>query len=450
MKERIVEKIRNAGVVGAGGAGFPTHVKVNATVDTVLVNGASCEPLLMSDPYLMEQHTQLLLRGLQAVLDCTGATRGIVCLKSKHAEALAAVHSAVKADVAAGVSANRAAKLEVFELRDFYPAGDEQVLVHEVLGRTVPEGGIPLQVGVVVSNVETLCNVAQALDDIPVTERYVTVTGEVRNPVLVRVPVGTLVEDILAFAGGATIADYRVVDGGPMMGRVLPSIAHPITKTTSGLLVLPPEHTVVARKIMDPEHVRRITQTICCQCSQCTDMCPRALLGHGLHPHKLMRVMTSQFLESPLAREALLCSECGVCEKFACPMQVSPRELNAQIKQALMREGQRWQASDRPLAPHPFRTVRAIPTKRLMQRLDVLCYDKHFEAATSFTPERVALPLRQHIGAAALCIVTPGQRVRVGDIIGEIPEKALGARVHASIDGVVSSVDDGLVTINRV
>lgn len=442
MKERIVEKIRLAGVVGAGGAGFPTHVKANATVDTVLVNGASCEPLLMSDPYLMEQHTALLLRGLHALLDCTGAARGIVCLKAKHTHALEAVRHAVAADTSG--------KLEVFELRDFYPAGDEQVLVHEVLGRTVPEAGIPLNVGVVVSNVETLCNVALALEDIPVTQRYVTVTGEVATPMLVKVPVGTVVEDILTFVGGATIADYRVVDGGPMMGRVLSDTSLPITKTTSGLLVLPPDHTVVARKIMEPERLRRITQNICCQCSQCTDMCPRYLLGHNLHPHKLMRVLDAEFLESPTAREALLCSECGICEKFACPMLVSPRELNVQIKQALMREGQRWQPSDKALTVHAFRTERAVPTKRLMQRLDVLRYDQHFDAAATFMPHRVAIPLRQHIGAPAQCTVAAGDTVREGDVIGEIPEKALSARVHASISGRVVSVDNCIVTINRV
>lgn len=441
MKEHIIEKIRMAGVVGAGGAGFPTHVKVNASVDTVLVNGASCEPLLMSDPWLMARETALLLRGLHAVLDCTGAGRGILCLKPKHKDALNAVRAAVATDTSG--------RLDVLELRDFYPAGDEQVLVHEALGRTVPEGGIPLQVGVVVSNVESLCNVALALDDIPVTRRYVTVAGEVRNPMLVRVPVGTLVEDVLAFAGGPTLADYRVVDGGPMMGKVLPDPGRPVTKTTSGLLVLAPDHTVVARKIMDPERVRRITQTICCQCSQCTDLCPRSLLGHSLHPHRLMRVLSAQ-LESPAAREALLCSECGVCEKFACPMNVSPRELNAQIKQMLLGQGQRWQASEKEYSAHPFRAQRAVPTARLMGRLDVARYERHFDTALDFLPDRVSIALRQHIGAAALPTVAPGQRVHEGDVIGEIPEKALGARVHASIDGVVAGIDDGLVTINRV
>lgn len=440
MNAQIVENIRDAGVVGAGGAGFPTHVKVNASVDTVLVNGASCEPLLMSDPVLMETQTAAMVRGLLAVLGCTGAGRGVICLKGKHRKAMQAVREAVAAD--------KSCRLEVFELRDFYPAGDEQVLVHEVLGRTVPEAGIPLQVGVVVSNVETLCNVARAMEGTPLTERYVTVTGEVKQHMVVRVPVGTLVEDVLAFAGGPTITDYVVVDGGPMMGRVLPDTHQPVTKTTSGLIVLSPDHTVVARKVMDPERVRRITSTICCQCSQCTDLCPRNLLGHRLRPHLLMRAAGGTDLAaSPAAREALLCSECGICEKFACPMLVSPREVNAQIKRALMQEGVRWDAQGRKPVVHPFRGTRYVPTSRLMQRLDVVKYDTHPGLIKGFAPQVVEIALKQHIGAPAACLVAVGDRVAQGDLIGEIPDKALGARVHASIEGTVTSVADGKVVI---
>ena len=368
-------------------------------MDTVLVNGASCEPLLMSDPYLLEAEIQTVVRGLEAVLDCTGAGKGIICLKGKHPKAMAAVRDAVTRD--------GTGRLEAFELKDFYPAGDEQVLVREVLGRTVPEGGIPLQVGAVVSNVESLYNVALALEDTPTTHRYVTVTGEVKRRMVVKVPVGAQVCDVIAFAGGPTIADFKVVDGGPMMGRVLPDMRQSVTKTTSGLIVLPPDHTVVARKIMDPARVRRITNTICCQCSQCTDLCPRNLLGHSLHPHKLMRVLDQEF-SSPMAKEALLCSECGICEKFACPMMVSPREVNAQIKKTLMREGVRWEASGRTPVDHPFRESRAVPTKRLMLRLNVAQYDTHFDTACEFSASRVAIPLRQHIGAPATCVVSPG------------------------------------------
>lgn len=439
MKDRIIQKIKDSGVVGAGGAGLPTHVKADATVETVLVNGASCEPLLMSDPYLMEAEIDTVVRGLETFLECTGAKKGIICLKGKHGKAMTSVQDAVARD--------SKGRLEVFELKDFYPAGDEHVLVNEVLGKIVPERGIPLQIGAVVANVETLYNVALCMDDKPVTHRYLTVTGEIKNPMVLKVPVGTLVSDVLAFAGGPTISDFKVVDGGPMMGRVLPDIHQPVTKTTSGLIVLPPDHTVVARKIMDPVKVRRITNNICCQCSQCTDLCPRSLLGHRLNPHKLMRVMSDQVLTSAVAREALLCSECGICEKFACPMMVSPREVNAQIKQILMREGIRWEASPKELKAHPFRSSRFVPTKRLIQRLNLVQYDTHPESAGEYTPSTVKIPLRQHIGAPASCVVSQGDKVRCGDLIGEIPDKAMGARVHASIDGVIESINDGMITI---
>lgn len=440
MTKQIVEKIRNAGVVGAGGAGLPTHIKADAAVDTVLVNGASCEPLLLSDPHLMETETDTLLKGLETMLDCTGATKGIVCLKSKHAKALEAVKAAL--------SKRASGRLDFFELDDFYPAGDEHVLVNEVLGRTVPERGIPLQVGAVVANVETLCNVARAMDDVPVTHRLLTVAGEIRRPMIVKVPVGTPVMDILAFAGGPTVANWKVVDGGPMMGQVLTDVDRAsVKKTTSGLLVLPPEHTVVAGKIMDPAKVRRITNTVCCQCSLCTDLCPRRLLGHSLHPHKLMRVPESQTLASPVAREALLCSECGICEKFACPMLISPREVNAQIKQRLMKEGLRWESSGTPPAPSPFRKSHHVPSKRLLQRLNLIQYDTHPGYAGEFTPPLLRVSMRQHLGTPANCLVVAGNKVNRGDPIGEIPENTMSARIHAGISGTVESVTDGVVTI---
>ena len=439
MKEQTIEKIKTAGVVGAGGAGLPTHIKANATVDTVLVNGASCEPLLMSDPYLMEKELPTMIRGLKAVVDCVGATKGIICLKGKHAEAVRSVQKAVPQELGNW--------LEYFVLEDFYPAGDEHVLVNEVLGRTVPEAGIPLQVGAVVSNVETLYNIALALDGQPVTERYLTVSGEVRNPMVLKVPVGTLVSEVIAHAGGALIKDYKVVDGGPMMGRVLPNADQPVTKTTSGLLVLPSDHTVVARKIMNPAQVRRITNTICCQCSFCTDLCPRNLLGHNLHPHKLMRLLEGDVASNPLAREALLCSECGICEKFACPMLVSPREVNAQIKQALRASNIRWEGTGKPPVNSMFRTSRHIPTKRLVQRLNLDKYEDHPPFAGTYTPSAVQIPLHQHIGAPSTCVVAVGDRVRKGDVIGEIPEGAMAARVHASIDGLVTSIANGRVSI---
>ena len=200
MSTDVVHKVRAAGVVGAGGAGFPTHVKLQAEVQRVLANGASCEPLLASDPYLMTHHADLVIDGLRRVMECTRADKGTICIKSKHGSALEALRSRSTVDSTAG-------DIAVFELEDFYPAGDEFILVNEVLGKTVPEGGIPLNVKVVVSNVESLMNISLAMRGKPVTDRYLTVCGEVVRPMIVKAPVGTPVHDVIALAGGPKVAN---------------------------------------------------------------------------------------------------------------------------------------------------------------------------------------------------------------------------------------------------
>ncbi len=440
MREDIVDKVRTAGVVGAGGAGFPTHVKLQFEVRNVLANGASCEPLLSSDPYLMEHHTSLVVEGLQTVMDCTGSPSGSICLKTKHISATAALRAALAANGHNG-------GIDVFELEDFYPAGDEFILVNEVLGKTVPEGGIPLHVLAVVSNVESLLNIARAMADKPVTDRYLTVCGEVNQPIICKVPLGTPVDKVIEFAGGPRIAEYGIVMGGPMMGKVLTDGTAPVVKTTSGIIVLFPNHSVIRDKVKSLTQMRSIAKSACTQCSRCTDLCPRYLIGHTLRPHKIMRHlayhpgMTGEVLE-----DALICSECGVCEKFACPMMLSPREINAAVKQKLLKEGIKREPGTETYKVSPFKDTRKIPLGRLLDRLDVTRYDTHPEfCGDNFQVNRVCLPLQQHLGQPALPVVQAGDKVKRGDLIGEIPEGALGARVHASIDGVVESVGDQVV-----
>jgi len=440
MNPDIVEKVRAAGIVGAGGAGFPTHVKLSADVERVLGNGASCEPLLMSDPYIMERETEGVLRGLFLAMQSTGAVRGTICLKGKHHKAMEVVSKAV----GSGSFKN----IDVFELGDFYPAGDEQVLVYDVMGRVVPEGGIPLQVGAVVSNVESLLNISRAVDEgNPVIERYLTVTGEVAKPLVIKVPIGTSIDEVIDFAGGATVNDFKVVIGGPMMGVVSSDLTIPVTKTTSGVIVLPADHNVIAGKTSDPDRMMRITKLVCCQCSRCTDLCPRHLLGHSLEPHKIMRQLGSKmFLSSEIMADALICCECGICEKYACPMMISPREVNARIKRDLLKDGVKRSPRHDEYRPSRFRAFRKVPTRRLVERLQVGQYDGH----PGFVEERipvkeVSIPLKQHLGAPAVSVVKVGDHVGQGNLIGEIPDGALGARVHASIEGTVISVDDVVV-----
>ena len=440
MRETIVDNVRAAGVVGAGGAGFPTHIKLQFEAEHVLGNGASCEPLLKSDPYLMEYHTDLVLDGLRIVMDCTHADKGTICLKSKHPQATAKLKEAI----AAGKNADRT---DLFQLEDFYPAGDEFILVNEVLGKIVPEGGIPLNVATVVNNVESFVNISRAMQGKPVTDRYLTVCGEVRNPAVCKVPIGMPASAVIAMAGGASISDYAAVMGGPMMGRVLTNNDEPVTKTTSGIIVLPSGHTVVQGKQKSLEQMRRIAKSACTQCSRCTDLCPRYLIGHSIQPHKIMRHLAyTPGMMGDILEDALICCECGVCEKFACPMMLSPREINAAIKQKLLSQGVKRDVPRKTYQVSTFKETRKIPLKRLMQRLDVSQYDLPLPFyENEIRVNEVSIPLQQHIGKPAVPVVKTGDRVEKGNLIGEIPENLLGARVHASIDGVVTSVGDSIV-----
>lgn len=442
MRADIIDKIRAAGVVGAGGAGFPTHVKLQFEVEQVLANGASCEPLLVSDPYLIEHHADIILDGLGTVMECTNAGKGTVCVKSKHRRALESLRRKIAGN-------GYARHIDVFELEDYYPAGDEFILVNEVIGQVVPEGGIPLNVLAVVCNVESLLNVSRAMKGQPVTDRYLTVTGEVRTPMICKVPIGTSVADVIRLAGGTLVPDYKIVMGGPMMGKVVAGDHEPVTKTTSGIIVLPPEHNIIRDKQKDIERMRFIAKAACTQCSRCTDLCPRNLIGHSLEPHKIMRHLAYKpGMEGEILEDALICSECGVCEKFACPMMLSPREINSVLKQKCMAEGVKRKLKRETYKVSPFFNSRKVPVGRLMQRLEVMKYDTHPEFCTQEIQVRqVTIQLKQHLGETALPVVAVGDGLKRGDVIGEIPEGALGARVHASIDGAVSAVDDKQIII---
>ena len=200
-----IDRIAELGIVGAGGAGFPTAVKLNTKVPLVIVNGAECEPLLHKDKELMQHYAAPMLRGLQVAMDLTGAGEGVIGVKNKYKEIIEQL----------GVLAPPGVR--VFPLSDSYPAGDEFILVHDVTGKVIPPGGLPKDVGAVVANVETLINIGL---DRPVTHKYLTVAGAVANPVTLRVPVGMSVGEVIAEAGGATVPDFEILLGGVMMARL--------------------------------------------------------------------------------------------------------------------------------------------------------------------------------------------------------------------------------------
>jgi Na+-translocating ferredoxin:NAD+ oxidoreductase RnfC subunit len=452
MVQNLVDVVRAAGVVGAGGAGFPTHVKLAATVDTVISNGAECDPLLQCDQRLMESRAAEMVRGVLLAMEATGAARGILALKDEYGAAIKALQRAIRA-------AGEGSKLSLLLMESRYPAGDEFVLVYEATGRLVPETGLPLHVGCLVQNVQTLFNIARAEAGAAVTHRLLTVAGAVARPVTLWVPMGTAIRDVLAWAGGVqpprwserTPGDYAVVVGGPMMGRVADDLDEPVTKMTSGLLVLPRDNAVV-RYMTRPRGswVRRGMST-CDQCRDCTDLCPRYLLGHELEPHEVMRAI-NYGLERPADKvtAAVLCCECRLCEAYACPLELSPMAYYVSIKQELRTQGWVNEVHKRTdLDPHPMREFRLVPTHRLVARLGLAEWEHQACPLdeTGYRPERVSIPLRQHIGAPAKPVVSVGAEVAAGDLIAEIPPEALGANVHASIAGRVARIEDAAIEI---
>ncbi len=435
----LSEKLKEQGVVGAGGAGFPTCVKANSKVEFMLANGAECEPLVHKDVELMKNFPAQVVSGLSLMMKATGAQRGKFGIKSKNTAAIAAIEPHVKSR-----------PVDMVFLGDFYPSGDEYELVYTATGRLIPPGGIPLQVGCVVNNVETLYNVHGASKGVPVTEKFVSIAGAVREPQSFWVPIGTRFRDLIELAGGAKVPEFAMFVSGIMMGSLSFDPDAVVTKTTAGLIVLPRDHYLVTRKGRPQREMSRIGKSACDQCSYCTEFCPRYLLGYEVMPHKVMRSLGFTLTGSDNWNQwAQLCCSCGLCTLYACPEDLFPREACDKAKADQRAAGIRF-IQQKPPAVHPMKEARRVPLPMLRRRLKIEEYeaDTPFRN-TGFTPSRVRILLSQHAGKPARAVVARGDRVEKGSLIGCVQGEDLGANIHASIAGTVETVTDSFVEIGR-
>ena len=439
----LVEKVKDAGIIGAGGAGFPTHVKLQSKAEYILLNGAECEPLLRVDQQLMEFCPEKVITGLCMAGQQFEAKEAIIGIKNKHKEVIQILKDTI-------LKLNLDKYVSVHELPDIYPAGDEQVLVYEITGRVVPEMGIPLNVGCVVINTETALNIYNAVNDKPVIEKFVTIAGDVPTPVTVKVPVGTPIMEVLGMAGIKDLSGFRVIDGGPMMGPLMTDTTGYVTKKTKGLVVLREDHNLVTKKSKTMESARRVNKSACEQCRMCTDMCPRHLLGHSTSPHKMVRAMAYNLEVGEPMSIAQTCCQCNLCEYFVCPAGINPKMANVFFMNETRGLGIKHQVKE-SYKPNSMRDYRLIPSKRLMARIDVLRFNKEapLDCDMVYEPELVGIATNSHVGAPAEIEVAAGDHVTKGLRIAHIPEGALGAAVHASIDGVVEKIDNGTIVIRR-
>lgn len=439
----FIEKIKEAGVIGAGGAGFPTHVKLDTKAEYILLNGAECEPLLKVDQQLMEFFPDDIIDGFEAARQNVEAQKGIIGIKGKHKEAVERLNDSIDKKRLKDV-------LEVKIIADIYPAGDEQVLVNELTGRVVPEAGLPINVGCVVINSETVLNLNYALNGKAVTEKYITVTGDVPQKITVKVKVGTPIIDVLKLSGIDDFEGYSVIDGGPMMGPVMDSLDGYVTKKNKGFIILKSEHPLIRKKSVTINDVKRINKSACAQCRICTDMCPRFLLGHNMQPHKMMRALNYQLGNGEGEAMAQLCCQCNLCELFSCPMGVYPKTTNTYFKEKLAKEKVRYVPDKESYEPRKFREYRLVSSKKLIARLGLRKHDEKAPLTEmTLTPELIGIALSQHVGAPVQPIVMLGDNVTEGQMIGRIPDNALGANIHSSVAGEVVEINEDVIVIRR-
>ena len=430
--------MRDFGVVGAGGAGFPSYAKLAEGADTLLINGAECEPLLYTDYFLLKRELTLVLSGINTVLDNTAIPRAVLAIKA---------HTAKRLSFSDGEKLDDRIKIKV--LPDVYPIGDEVSLIYEALGRLVNPASLPITVGVIVYNVETMYNLGRVVRfGEPVSNKWLTVGGDIDNPVVVRVPIGTSVEELFEKLNIGVTETHAVIDGGPSMGRIINPRRAVVTKTTKGILILPRSSPAIAMKELDPERAVMRAETACCQCTRCTDMCPRALLGYPLEPHKMVRTAMGVAEVMPqMVISATLCCGCGICESIACSQGISPKAVINSYKAVLQKNGMRFftkQASEVTRE----REYRMIPSERWMSALGVTYFDKIPTLMGEVGGiSRVEIPISKHIGAPSIPTVQDGDVVKRGDIIAEAAD-GLSVPQHASLDGRVT-VDKRKIIIDR-
>lgn len=296
-KEQLLEVIKRAGIVGLGGAMFPTHVKLNPpagkTIDTFIVNGAECEPYLTVDHRLMLERAEDLILGMKIVMKILGAKKAYIGVESNKIDAYEHLKKVCSDN-----------SVELALLKTKYPQGAEKQLIYAITGRKVPVGGLPMDVGVVVQNVQTVIAIKEAVvDRKPLVERALTITGEaVNNPMNVVARIGTTIQQLVDFAGGLKEDAEKLIMGGPMTGIAVNRLDIPILKGTSGITVLPHEEEPVKKP--------------CIRCTKCVLSCPM-----GLQPYLLYLLGNKKKYDQAVDEGLMACIECGVCA-YVCPSKI--------------------------------------------------------------------------------------------------------------------------------
>ena len=303
----FVRRVQEAGIVGLGGAAFPSHVKLQVPegkkVTTVVLNGCECEPYLTCDHRVMLEDADKVVRGMRLIMQQLGAAHGYIGVERNKSDAIETLRAALSQNDSQNDS--QKGSIEIIALQVKYPQGAEKMLIDAVLHERVPAGGLPLDLEIVVHNVATASAIADMVEnDTPLIERVITVTGDgVRRPANVVVPLGTPIAAVLEHCGGLKPEARQVILGGPMMGVAQKELDVPVVKGTSGILALTQPQRVVGEQP-------------CIRCGRCLDACPMFL-----NPARLAQLVRNERAEGLLSHHVMSCFECASCS-FVCPSHI--------------------------------------------------------------------------------------------------------------------------------
>lgn len=429
--------LQNAGIVGAGGAGFPTYAKLSDEADLLCVNCSECEPLMYTDFILNREEMAKIVKGAELIMAATNIKHTYLAIKVHRAEALGYADGQVLGE-----------NVSIKYLPSVYPIGDEIGLIYETTGRLIKAGNLPITAGVIVMNAETVYNAHEALaSGKPLVEKWLTIAGDIPEKFTLKVPLGMRVSDIFKQLGIKVDSDHVIIDGGPSMGSISSPDRAVIKKTTKSILILPKTTRCVENKQSNIDDMLRRAASACCGCTRCTEMCPRYQLGYPLEPHKLIRAALNSAAEDypELIATASLCCSCGVCAEVCC-QDISPKDVILNLKKILAKNKIKFVA-DKDYPVNPDRPYRMIKSSKWKDMLGVL----KFDAIPTYIPkkltaQRVEIPTSQHIGAPSVPCVNVGDRVNEGDIIATAGQ-GLSVPQYASISGKVVSCDPTKIVI---
>ena len=436
----LKQLLKDNGVVGAGGAGFPSYCKLAEGADILLINAVECEPLLYTSYTLLQERIRDIVIGMRAVMEYAKIPTGLIAVKDYRAKKLGYEDGQ---ELAPGV--------RIKYVPNVYPMGDEINLICTVTGRVVPPGQLPITRGVIVYNTETIYNIGLVVQfGQPVTKTYLTISGDIPEAYCVKVPVGMKIAEVLSIMNVKVPDTHVVIDGGPSMGTIVNLSTDVVKKPCSGILILPRSIPAVQSKLRTVEENFRRAASVCCQCNRCTDLCPRHLMGYPLEPHKMVRSTLSAAQADPeLIKSATMCCGCDICSTLACCQDISPMQIIRQYKAILAKERIKYVVdASTEITPSPQREYRMVNASKWKEVLGVAKYDKFppIYVEEKLKAKEVHVPMVQHIGSPAVPCVKVGDPVVENQMIAEASE-GLSVPHFAPITGRVTYVDNQTIVI---